>query len=185
MNRKITLILFGLLILLLGLNYGSPLEVQTQPGQRIEVLISSIIVISIFYLLIKNILQLENKILKIIGLGVTALVLIPYLGIGFWSMTPAVLSSNYPIFEDYAEMKNQDGIVIKKQVKRISGSLYDYRNRRLIYDFGNGFRISYLYPNSKINGKWSYHRFASDDGILEQRDTIYLAKFEDGIEKKK
>ena len=185
MKRKITIILIGLLILILGLYYGSPLEVQTQPGQRIVVLTSSIVVISIFYILIKNILQVGNKLLKTIALGLIAIVLIPYLGIGFWSLTPAIFSSNYATFEDYAELENSDGIVIKKQVKRISGSLYDYRNRRLLHDFGNGLRISYLYPNNKINGKWEFHRFVSDDGILEQTDTIYIANFQDGVIKKK
>ncbi len=88
------------------------------------------------------------------------------------------------MLEDISEYTNQDGERIVGQFIEISGSLHHYQNRKVLYDFENGIRISYLYPDEKINGAWTYHRYGFDFGHFSKSDTIYIAEFEKGQIKK-
>lgn len=182
MTTKIITILLGLTILILGLNYGSPIEIIFQPGHRIGTLILAVLIGMTFYFLLKQSSKIKPQWFKILGLGFTGIVFLPYLWIGIWTVIPAIFSSDYPIFEDISEYSNKKGETVKGQFMRISGSIYAYQNRKIIYDFKNGIRISYLYPDDKINGVWNYHRFESNDEIINKTDTTYTAEFKNGRE---
>lgn len=180
MTTKITSILVGITILILGLNYGFPIEITSQPGHRIGVLILAFLIGITFYFLIKQGLKLKPLGLKIFGLVLTGMVLLLYLWIGIWNVIPAIFSDDYPMLEDISKYTNTKGETVNGQFMEISGSLHHYQNRKIIYDFKNGIRISYLYPNDKINGIWTYHRFGFDDGIFSKSDTTYTAEFKNG-----
>ncbi len=184
MTTKIITIVIGLTVLILGLNYGSPVEITFQPGHRIGVLISAVVVGMIFFLLFRQSLKLQKFGLKLAGSGITGIILLPYLWIGLWTVIPALFSDDYPMLEDTSEYTNQDGERIVGQFMEISGSLHHYQNRKVLHDFKNGIRISYLYPDEKINGTWTYHRYGFDEGYISKSDTTYTAEFEKGrIEK--
>lgn len=184
MITKIITILIGLTVLILGLNYGSPVEITFQPGHRIGVLVSAVIVGIIFFLLFRQSLKFEKIGLKFAGIGLTGIILLPYLWIGLWAVIPALFSDDYPMLEDTSEYTNQDGERIVGQFMELSGSLHHYQNRKILYDFENGIRISYLYPDKKINGTWTYHRFGFDEGFISKSDTTYTTEFKNGRVKK-
>lgn len=177
MRTKIITILLGLTILLLGLNYGSPVEITFQPGHRIGVLIVAVVVGMTFFILFRQSLKLKKLGLKLTGIGLTGIILLPYLWIGLWTVPAALFSDEYPILKDTSEYTNQEGDRILGQFMELSGSLYHYQNRKILYDFENGIRISYLYPNEKINGTWTHHRFGFDEGYVSKSDTTYTAEF--------
>ena len=182
MVTKIITIILGLTVLALGLNYGSPVEITFQPGHRIGVLILTVLIGLTYYILIRQSLKLNKIKLKNGGLGLIGLTLLPYLWIGLWTVIPAVFSDDYPMMEDISEYSNDSGERVIGQFMEISGSLHHYQNRKVIYDFGNGIRISYLFPDNKINGTWTYHRFGFNNGIVKTTETTYTAKFKSGRE---
>lgn len=184
MTTKIITIILGLTVLILGLNYGSPIEITFQPGHRIGVLILAVLVGMIFFLLFRQSLKFKKLGLKLTGIGLTGIILLPYLWIGLWTVPAAIFSDDYPMLEDTSEYTNQDGERIVGQFMEISGSLHHYQNRKVLYDLKNGIRISYLYPDEKINGTWTYHRFGFDEGYISKSDTTYTAEFENGRVKK-
>src|SRR5690606_29378143 len=74
MTTKIITILLGLAILILGLNYGSPIEITFQPGHRIGTLILAVLIGITFYFLLRQSLKIKPQWLKILGLGLTGIV---------------------------------------------------------------------------------------------------------------
>ncbi len=81
-------------------------------------------------------------------------------------------SSYFPHWEDVSIYTNKDGKMIISQFREISGSIYDYRNRRIISDFGQ-FRISIDYPDNNMQGIWTEHDIKNDSTY-----TINLSKKE-------
>ena len=114
----------------------------------------------------------------------TILIALPYLYIGLWTVTPAIISKNYPIWQDVRIYQKNDGETIIGQFKEISGSIHAYQNRKVIYDFEIGIRLSYIYPDDKINGTWTVHDLKSENAFFYDKDTIFIATFENGIMKK-
>ena len=179
---KYITIFIGFAILVLGLIYGSLVEITFQPGHRIGVLILATIIGLILFFLFKQSIFFKKQGLKIAGLSLTGVILLPYLWIGLWTVPQAIYSDEYPMMEDVSEYKNKNGERIIGQFMEISGSLHHSQNRKVIYDFGNGIRISYLFPASKINGIWTYHRFEYNNGFVSKSDTIYTVGFKQGRE---
>lgn len=184
MTNRIITILLGLTILILGLNYGSPVEVTFQPGHRIGVLILATFIGLTFYFLIRQSLKFKRLGLKIAGLGLTGIILLPYLWIGIWTVPQAIYSSDYPMYQDVSTYKNQNGELLVGQFIEISGSLHHSQTRKVLCGFNNGIRISFLYPDQKINGTWEYHRFEFNNGFTSKKDTTFIAEFEKGRFKK-
>jgi hypothetical protein len=120
--------------------------------------------------------------MKFLGLGLTTFILLPYLWIGLWTVPQAIFSDEYPMYEDIAVYFNQDGETLFGQFIEISGSLHHYQIRKVVYDFKNGIRISYIYSDQNINGMWTYHQRAFDNGIVSKSDTTYTAQFVNGKE---
>jgi hypothetical protein len=100
MTTKIITILLGLTILILGLNYGSPVEISFQPVHRIGVLILAVLVGMTFFILFRQSLKLKKLGLKLAGIGLTGIILLSYLWIGLWTVPSAIFSDEYPMLED-------------------------------------------------------------------------------------
>ncbi|MDZ4147640.1 MAG: hypothetical protein U1C58_05085 [Flavobacteriaceae bacterium] len=179
MTKFIT-ILIVLTILVLGLTYGSPVEITFQPGHRIGILILATLIGLTFFFLIRQNLRFKKRGLKIAGLGFTGIILLTYLWIGIWTVTPAIFSNDYPMYRDVSTYSNQNGELLVGQFIEISGSLHHSQTKKVIYDFNNGVRISYLYPDEKIDGTWEFHRFEFNNGFTTKSDTTYTSEFENG-----
>lgn len=182
MARKLIILFLGLGILLLGLVYGSPVEITFQPGHRIGVLVLTLLIAWLFYRLFSAAIKLKPDALKIVGMGLTGLLLLPYLWISLWAVPQAIYSDGYPIPTDIAEYTAPGRGRIVGQFMAISGSLHHYQNRKIIHDFGNGIRISYLYPDRNINGTWTVHRKEWELFGQVVNDTTYTATFAKGRE---
>jgi hypothetical protein len=164
-------------LLTLGLIYGSPIEAIDQPCHRIGILILAAVCIAIFYVLFKlsrRFLQVE---FKVVGICLTVLIALPFLWIGAWTIPSALFSDDYPMWQDVGAYTNDKGDVIMDQFIEISGSLHAMQNRKIIHDFRNGIRVSYIYPDKKINGIWTYHQFERDRSWNNWKDTTYTANY--------
>lgn len=172
--KRIILILIGITFLALGLIYGSIVEITTQPAHRIGTILLTVLIIFSFYILINNCLKIPIKYLKYAFILLISLLMIPYLWIGLWSVPQAIITSNYPLWNDVSISTNKDNKVLIGQWIEISGSIHSMQTRKLIYDFKNGIRISYIYPENKINGQWTVHQIGFG------KDTVINVIFEKG-----
>lgn len=182
MTTKILTLLCGFIILILGFIYDSPIEVTFHPGYRIATLILAVLVSFTFFFLFSQSLKLKPKGIKFAALGLTGLIFLPYLWIGLWTIPPALFSSHYPMYEDISTYKNEKGELLVGQFMELSGSLHHSQVKKILYNFGNGIRISYLYPEKKINGIWEYHQFQFNNGLISNSDTTYQIEFKNGRE---
>jgi hypothetical protein len=107
----------------------------------------------IFIFLFKKIRLLNNKALKWTTLGVLIILAIPYLLVGIW--TTLLTAGNYHLmWQDLSVCTNSKNEKVISEWKETSGSIYDYRDRKLLADFGQ-FRISLDCNLKNLKGVWT------------------------------
>ncbi|MFI2742746.1 hypothetical protein ACG2LH_08405 [Zhouia sp. PK063] len=96
---------------------------------------------------------MEHKILKWLGLGILTILFTPYLIIGFYT---ALLSwsNDHQMWKDSKIYTNSKNEKVISQWRETSGSIYDYRDRKIIAEFGQ-FRISYNHDIKNLKGIWT------------------------------
>ena len=87
--------------------------------------------------------------------------------IGLW--THLIGHSNGPIWEDTHVFTNEKGQKIISQFRETSGSIYDYRERLIIYELANKNRISIAWTKKRMSGVWKVKDI--------EKDTIYIKEF--------
>jgi hypothetical protein len=159
MKRDLAILLFILALLIAGLLIGSPIEVLNPIPHRIITIVAGVLILTLFVYLYRVGMKLKGKATRRIAIVVISIVALPYFLIGLYTSL-FVLSSYYPLWEDVVVYTNVEGETVISQFRRTSGSIYDYRNRMVIKDFCNGYRISLDWPESKMHGKWVKHNVA-------------------------
>ena len=80
---------------------------------------------------------------------------IPYIWVGLW--TTLLTASNYPpMWQDTTIYTNDKGETVISEWRETSGSIYDYRDRKIIADYGQ-FRISFDCNVKNLKGIWTEH----------------------------
>ncbi len=166
--KKVVQILIGFIFLMTFLFVGNPIDFSNSTYDRISVFLVMTIILIIFFGLYRQIREIDNKALKRLNLGIMGLIAIPYFLIGLWSLM-LTTSSSYPIWQDVSIYTNDDGKKVISQWRETSGSIYDYRDRRVIADFGQ-LRVSLNCDVDDLNGKWQEY--------LIEKDSIRVVDFD-------
>ncbi|WP_321317615.1 hypothetical protein [Labilibaculum sp.] len=166
--KKVVLILIGFVFLISSLFVGNPFDFSNSTIDRIAVFLVMTLILIIFFGLYRQIREIDNKALKKVNLGIMGLIAIPYFLIGLWSLM-LTTSSSYPIWQDVSIYTNVEGEKVISQWRETSGSIYDYRDRRVIYEFGQ-LRISINCNINALSGKWQEY--------LINKDSISLVNFD-------
>lgn len=72
-----------------------------------------------------------------------------------------MISGNNPVWQDLSIYTNRNGEKVISEWRETSGSIYDYRYRKIIGDFGQ-FRISYNYDKKKLKGLWTEYNVGNN-----------------------
>jgi len=152
MNRNLVLIFTGISIFILLLFIGFPLEFIERNAERIARVIISISVVLCFIKLFQISRKLNSKRIRISTAILITLVSVPYFFICVYNLSTA-FSSNYRRWKDISVYENSDGKKISYQLRETSGSMYDYRYRRIFYE-NKSFRVSVNCDFGKETG-WS------------------------------
>ncbi len=169
MNRQLVFIIIILTILIVGLFTGLPIEYLNTTLDRIATIILELVVILSFLLLFKLVNNLTKKTTKWLTTGLICIVIIPYFFSGI--MTTLLVTSNYyPTWQNINIYTNRTGDKLISQWRENSGSIYDYRVRKIITESTN-FRISYDINVNEINGMWVKKSVANDTTIVVNLDT--------------
>ena len=158
---KRAFIIIGLLSLLVAFLFiGSPIEFLNPRTDQIATKIFGVAIIGIFLFLVRKGLRLEHKVVKILVLLFTGFLALPYL---FMSLFVGFLnfSSDHPTWEDTGIYTNATGEKVISQFRRTSGSIYDYRYRKVYKEY-DGIRISLYWPDSRMKGRWKVYGIADN-----------------------
>ena len=152
MNRNILIILICIFLLITLLITGFPVEFKNQFSERIARIITSILIGAIFFILFRLSKKISTRKIRLLIMTAISVVLIPYTFICIYNVSTAI-SKNYETWKDISIVENKNGDKISYQLRETSGSIYDYRYRKIYYE-NESIRISRNYNLVKKTG-WS------------------------------
>ena len=152
-NRNIIIVCSGLTFLVAIFFIGTLFEFLNPFVCAIAFYLALLFILCLFVFLFKKTKRIGNKFFKWILLGSLTTVAIPYFIIGVWNL---IMFSSYPppMWEDVKVYTNDKNEKVISQWRETSGSIYDYRDRKIIADFGQ-FRISFNCNAKKLKGIWT------------------------------
>lgn len=153
MTKKLILIFTGLTFLTTIFFVGTPFEFLNETADTIATSIIIVLFLLLFILLFRQIWRLDNKVFKWTTFGLLTIIAIPYFFVGVLTML-LTWSSYHPMWQDLFIYTNDKNEKVISQWRETSGSIYDYRDRRIIADYGQ-FRISSDCNAKKLKGIWT------------------------------
>jgi hypothetical protein len=171
--RKSILIIIGLLFLTIWLIVGYPLELSNLKIDRIVTILISLLIAGLIFLIFRIINRLKSRIYKISFFVLLTCISLIYFWIGLWTF---LISYNTgPVWQNTHIFTNQKSRQVIEQFRETSGSIYDYRERLIFYDFGKGNKISIEWTKSRMHGVWKVKDIKSDSTYFVNFDnTINL-----------
>ncbi len=153
MNKNLLTIYSILVFLTVALIVGTTLEFLNPIADFIVTFALMLIIGVLFIFMLKRARRIQRKVIKRITIGIVCLLALPYslTAIGIIMMTGG---NYYPMWQDISIYTNNNGEKVISEWRETSGSIYDYRNRKIISDFGC-FRISYNCDREKLKGIWT------------------------------
>ncbi len=131
-------------------------------------IIIAVVLVGIVFFLYKLIIRIAIRPLKVFSLTSLFCISIIYLLLGTW--TVLISYDNGPVWEDRLIYTNRKGTRVISQFRRTSGSIYDYRERLIFYDSGNGNRISMEWGKKRMHGNWVVKDLSKDSLYMENFD---------------
>ena len=169
--KKTVILILGLSFLLLWLILGYPFEIKNLTLDRFITIIISVIIGVVILLLAQITIKLKVKVVKVTIMILIFCILICYSWIGLW--TVLISFKHGPIWEDTEIYTNVNGNKVISQFRETSGSMYDYRERLIIYEFPNKNRISIDWHIKWMRGIWKIHELKTgriyDDNFSNQK----------------
>lgn len=153
MTKKIIFILIGLAFLSSALFIGTPFEFLNTTVDTVATFSIMTLILFVFIIVFRQIRLLDIKALKWTALGFLIILAIPYLLVGIWT-TLLTASDYHPMWQDVSIYTNHKKEKIISQWRETSGSIYDYRDRKVVADFGQ-FRISFDCNLKNLKGVWT------------------------------
>ena len=147
---------------------GTPFEFLNATVYTTAFYLALLFFLCLFVLLFRQIRRVKNKIFKWISFGLLALVAIPYFLIGLWNL---LMFSSYPppMWEDVIIYTNDKNEKVIEQFRETSGSIYDFRDRKVIADFGQ-FRISLDCNAKNLKGVWTEYNIKRNMTTIKNFD---------------
>lgn len=133
-NRNI-LTVIGFILLTTALLLGSPFEFLNTTAETIATYFIALLVLLLFTFLYKQIKEIDNKVYKRLNLVLLIILGIPYFLLGIWIVFFYSFGS-HPVYQDLKVYTNEGGEKIISEWRRTSGSIYDYRSRKIYADYG-------------------------------------------------
>ena len=153
MKNKLILIFCGIIFLIAALFVGTPFEFLNSAADSFANVSMILLILFLFIILYQQTKKLTNRILRRITYGLLVVLTIPYLLLAIWTLL-LTASSYHPMWQDVSIYTNEKNEKVISQWRETSGSIYDYRDRKIISDFGQ-FRISLDCNIDNLKGTWT------------------------------
>ena len=132
---------------------GIPFEIENPTTEAIFRTISFGLIFTLLFLLFRNISKLHYIVIRFITallLGVLSLLFV--IGAIWNDILVGNPRGNWYTLE---VCTNKSGTTILRQMRETSGSIYDYRDRLVVYEFDKNNRISINTNMKYYNGPWT------------------------------
>ena len=152
MKKNLIIIFLGLSFLTTSLIVGTPFEFLNSAIDALATILIMLLIFALFILLLRLARRIEKKIIKRIAIVLICILAVPYSLLGIWTMF--LTSGDNPVWQDLSIYTNKNGGKVISEWRETSGSIYDYRDRKIIGDFGQ-FRISFDCDRKMLKGLWT------------------------------
>jgi hypothetical protein len=166
--RNIILILLGFIFLVLWLIVGYPFEISNLKADRLLTLLISFLIAGLIFMIYRLVTRIKSKIIKIVFLILLIGISLIYSLNGL--ATCFVSYDKGPVWENRQIYTNQKGQKVISQFRETSGSIYDYRERLIFYEFSNGNKVSVDWTKDRMHGIWKVKDI--------KKDSIYIENFD-------
>lgn len=175
--KNLLVLALGILFLIIGIVMGSPIEFREPITYVLGTFLGSLFLVALFAFLVMKSLQIRDRKVKRGFLSLIGIVAMPYLISFIWIII--ITGGNYlPMWQDLSIYTNQKGEKVINEWRETSGSVYDYRTRKIIADFGQ-IRISYDCDKTKLDGVWTeYNLETRSKSIVHFNDNKSAVKFD-------
>ncbi len=154
MSQPMLKIALGIIVLLVFIYTGIPFEIEDPIVESIARMLSFALIFYLLYILFKQAKKMtHNRFRKATSIILGCFTFVFILGASL---------NNLLVFEknerntwtNWATCTNRSGIKIMRQIRETSGSIYDYRDRLVIYEFDQNNRISITTNVKNFSGPW-------------------------------
>lgn len=145
----------GVIVLIILIYTGVPFEIEDSLIDSIFKVLSFGLVFFLLYLLFKQVRKLSNEGLRIGGYVLLGLFLLLFALGALWNDIWITQKNERNTFYTLEVWTNKSGIKILRQLRETSGSIYDYRDRLVIYEFDANNRISINTNMDNYYGPWT------------------------------
>jgi len=145
-------IFIGISLMILFWIIGVPFEFLDSKRHVISMYSLVILILITIVFLFWKTKSITKQIQRIVVTILIVIVSIPYT---YWGIYTLIITpvDNPPMWQDISYYSNSNNTKIIYQWRETSGSIYDYRKRKILGDYGK-FRISYDYSDRYMHGKW-------------------------------
>ena len=155
MTKPLFKILTGVIVLIILIYIGVPFEIEDALLDSIFKVLSFGLVFFLLYLLFKQVRKLGNEGLRIGGYVLLGLFSLLFLLGALWNDIWITEKNERNTFYTLEVWTNKSGIKILRQLRETSSSIYDYRDRLVIYEFDANNRISINTNVDSYDGPWT------------------------------
>lgn len=155
MTKPLLKILTGVIVLIIWVYIGVPFEFEDALLDSIFKVLSFGLVFFLLYLLFKQVWKLGNEGLRIGGYILLGLFSLLFVLGALWNDIWITEKNERNTFYTLEVWTNKSGIKVLRQLRETSGSIYDYRDRLVIYEFDANNRISINTNVDNYAGPWT------------------------------
>ena len=155
MTKPLLKILFGVIALFVFIYIGIPFEIDNAVTESIFRTLSFALIFVLLFLLFKQANKINKKAIRItnyIALGMLAFIFV--LG-ALWNNIWVFEKNETNAWYNLEVCTNSSGTKILRQIRETSGSIYDFRDRLVLYEFDENNRISINTNVKNYDGPWT------------------------------
>ena len=155
MMKPLLKILIGILVLIVFIDIGIPFEIENPIIESILRTLSFAIIFFLLYMLFQQTKKFNNSGFRIVTYTILGLLSFLFLLGALWNDIWVFEKNERNTWYNLEVCTNQSGKKILRQMRETSGSIYDYRNRLVVYEFDKNNRISINTNVKNYSGPWT------------------------------
>lgn len=164
--KKIIILVLGIAFLTVWVFVDLSVENQTLINGTFLTLVFISLFTLLFFALIQTVRKFQSKLVQIVfSIPLFALSII-YCLLGYI----ALFEIGMPNWEDTHIYTNNDGTKVIYQFREISGSIYDFRERLVLYEFTEDIRLSKSWSKDSMTGTWEVYNLNENSVFYKSFD---------------
>ncbi len=167
MTKPLFKILFGIIVLFVFIYMGIPFEINNPTTEAIIRTISFGLIFTLLFLLFRYTRKLKYMAVRVVTILVLGALSLLFVIGAMWN--DILVGNPHGNWYNLEVCTNNSGTTILRQMRETSGSIYDYRDRLIVYEFDKNNRISINTNIKYYNGPWTVVEVKNNNKHLVQQ----------------